>query len=157
MYQKRARNVLSPTAPVPKDDVEEAMFHLFVAIGGFWQLADDPAQYRSRLSAFMANRISLDPKYHDYYALAKGVIDGLIADNGEGPAYEYLLTNKPRAKPVAPTTEIEFVQCYVANEFVAFRLAVGGFAGFGATNYRGFFGGANIAGQPVPYRVGEAG
>jgi hypothetical protein len=44
-----------------------------------------------------------------------------------------------------------------ANEFVAFRLAVGGFAAFGATNYRGFFGGANIAGQPVPYRVGEAG
>lgn len=155
MYQNQARDVLSSKAPVPKDDIEEAMFNLFVAIGTFWQLGDDPAQYRTRLPAFMANRISLDPKYVGYYALAKRVIDGLIADKGEAAAYEYLFTSKPRTPPKQPTTELEYVQYYVANEFIAYRLALGGFAAFGATNYRGYFGGANIPGQPAPYRPGQ--
>ena len=121
----------------------------------FWQLTDQPEEYRTRLPAFMANRISLDPKYQDYYALAKRVIDGLIAEKGERLAYEFLFTSKPRSAPAPPTTELEYVQYYVANEFIAYRLALGGFATFGATNYRGFFGGANIPGKPAPYRVGE--
>jgi len=87
----------------------------------------------------MANRISLDPKYVGYYALAKRVIDGLIADKGEAAAYEYLFTSKPRTPPKQPTTELEYVRYYVANEFIAYRLALGGFAAFGATNYRGYF------------------
>ncbi|MER9593947.1 hypothetical protein [Mesorhizobium sp. M0244] len=154
MYQNRAQHLLSPKAPVAQDSVEEAMCRLLVAIGSFWNLTDEPEAYRTRLPAFMTNRISLDPKYQDYYALAQRVIDALIAEKGEAAAYEYLFTNKPRAKPALPVTELEYVQYYVANEFIALRLALGGFSAFGALNYRGYFGGANVPGQPAPYRTG---
>ena len=155
MYQPRVRHLLSPASPAPKDDVEGAMYELFVAIGTFWGLTDDPTQYRVRLRAFMTNRINLDPKYRDYYVLAQKVIAELIAQKGEAAAYAYIFTNKKRIlppPPPPPQSELEYVQVYVANEFIAFRLAVGGFAAFGALNYRGYFGGANISEQPVPYR-----
>ena len=102
----------------------------------------------------MENRITINPMYRDFYIVAKGVIEGLIKQFGEVTAYEHLFTNKPRIAPVTPPqSELEFVQHYVANEFIVFRLALGGFKAFGAINCCGYMGGANIEGQPVPYRT----
>jgi len=50
---------------------------LFVAIGEFWKLEDDPRPYRLRLRAFMSNRIRFSPLYRDFYVLARTVIDGI--------------------------------------------------------------------------------
>ena len=81
------------------------------------------------------------------------VTDKLVSQYG-AKAYEQLFTQKPRSAPAAPPqTEMEFVQQYVANEFIGLRLALGSFKSFGAINYCGYFGGANIVGQPVPYRT----
>jgi hypothetical protein len=153
MYQARVSNVLIPSESTVSAEVDEAMWKLFVAIGEFWNLEDDPGPYRLRLRAFMANRISINPIYRDFYIVAKTVIDKLISEYG-AKAYEQLFTQKPRSAPAAPPqTEMEFVQQYVANEFIGLRLALGSFKTFGAINYCGYFGGANIAGQPVPYRT----
>jgi hypothetical protein len=105
----------------------------------------------------MANRIIINPMYRDFYVVTKGVIDGLIAQYG-AKAYEQLFTQKPRIAPTAPPqTQLEFAQQYVANEFIGLRLALGSFKAFGAINYCGYFGGANIVGQPVPYRTPQQG
>ncbi|OKO82299.1 hypothetical protein AC629_24280 [Bradyrhizobium sp. NAS80.1] len=153
MYQRRVKHVLSPLSPRLPDDVDQAMWELFKAISDFWQLDADPDEYRVRLRSFMADRISLNPAYAEFYGLAKRLIDRLIARDGLPKAYESLFTNKPRHAPTAPPeTELEFVQVYVANELIAWRIALGGFKAFGAINYRGYFGGANIDGQPIPYR-----
>ena len=129
------------------------MWRLFAAIGAFWKLDADPDPYRIRLQAFMTNRINLNPVYREFYAVAKRVIDRLLAEHGSPKGYEILFTNKPRRPPAGPPeTELEFVQAYVVNEFIALRLALGGFKAFGAVNYCGYFGGANITDQPVPYR-----
>lgn len=50
-----------------------AMSDLFVAIGDFWQLGDDPSPYKLRLQAFMVNRIAFNPLYSEFYAVAKSV------------------------------------------------------------------------------------
>jgi hypothetical protein len=153
MYQARVSNVVIPGESLVTKDVEDAMWKLFVAIGDFWRLEDDPEPYRLRFRAFMANRISINPMYRDFYDLAKTVIQGLVAQYG-ATAYEQLFTQKPRVAPTAPPqTQLEFVQQYVANEFIGLRLALGSFKTFGAINYCGYFGGANIVGQPVPYRT----
>jgi hypothetical protein len=153
MYQARVSNVLIPGESIVAPDVDEAMWQLFVAVGKFWKLDDDPAAYRLRLRAFMANRIRINPVYRDFYVIAKKVIEGLVAQYGAA-AYEQLFTQKPRLAPIAPPqTQLEFVQQYVANEFIGLRLALGSFKAFGAVNYCGYFGGANIEGQPVPYRT----
>jgi hypothetical protein len=153
MYQARVSNVVIPSESVLPAAVEKAMWNLFVAIGDFWKLGDDPEPYRLRFEAFMANRIGINPMYRDFYVVAKTVIDQLITEHGQA-AYEVLFTQKPRIAPTAPPqTQLEFVQQYVANEFIGFRLALGSFKAFGAINYCGYFGGANIAGQPIPYRT----
>lgn len=156
MYQARERHLLSPRAPVGTDGVFESAFRMLVAIGTFWRLTDDPASYRERLRAFMADRININPLYRQYYVLSERVSAALVAQMGEDKAYEHIFTSKdkgPKAPP--PTTELEYVQVFVANELISLRLALGGFASFGALNYRGYFGGANVPGQPVPYRSGE--
>jgi hypothetical protein len=131
-----------------------AMWDLFVAIGDFWQLRDDSSPYKLRLQSFMANRIAFNPLYSEFYAVAARVLSELIAAHGAKSAYEQFFTQKPRTSVNAPPeTELEFVQQYVANEFIALRLALGGFKAFGAINYRGYFGGANISGQPVPFSL----
>ena len=155
MYQARVSNVIIPDESTVPPAVDEAMWRLFVAIGEFWKLGDDPRPYRLRLRAFMANRIRFSPLYRDFYIVARTVIDGLIAQTGDkDKAYEQLFTQKPRVAPTTPPqTPLEFVQQYVANEFIGLRLSLGSFKAFGAINYCGYFGGANIEGQPVPYRT----
>jgi hypothetical protein len=153
MYQAKVRHPLSPLEPVEPDVVDEAMWALFVAIGEFWKTEDDPAQYRERLRTFMANRVTLNPLYRDFYIATKAIIDELIHQYGAPAAYEKLFTQKDRKQPLSPPeSRLEFVQQYVINEFIALRLALGSFRTFGALNYCGYFGGANIPGQPVPYR-----
>jgi len=155
MYQARVNNVVTSDESTVPAAVDEAMWKLFVAIGDFWELGDDPKPYRLRLRAFMSNRIRFSPIYRDFYILARTVIDGLIAHTGDkAKAYELLFTQKSRvATTTPPQTQLEFVQQYVANEFIGLRLSLGSFRVFGAINYCGYFGGANIEGQPVPYRT----
>jgi hypothetical protein len=154
MYQIRAKHPFSPLAPSEPQAVEDAMWELFKAVGDFWQLGDDPNGYRERFKTFMDNRISLNPLYNDFYAATKKHIDELAGPNGRAHAYEVLFTKKDRKLPAGPpVSELDFIQVYVANEFIALRLALGGFLAFGAVNYCGYFGGANIPGQPVPYRT----
>jgi hypothetical protein len=158
MYQARVSNVVVPSEAIVSSDVDDSMWKLFLAVGAFWKLEDDPESYRLRFRGFMENRISINPMYRDFYIVAKVLIDGLIAQLGEAAAYEQLFTNKPRIAPVTPPqSQLEFVQHYVANEFIGFRLALGGFKAFGAINYCGYMGGANIKGQPVPYRTPSQG
>ena len=52
-----------------------------------------------------------------------------------------------------PQSPLEATKRFVIDEFIAMRLAFGGFRSFGATNSCGYFGGANIADEPVPYRT----
>lgn len=154
MYQKRVRDALSPLTATAPDPVDSAMWALFLAIGEFWKLEDDTAGYRLRLRAFMANRVSLDPRYAGSYDLAARVIADLVTAHGEPKAYEIVFTQKPRGGEGAiPETDLATVQKHVADEFIAWRLALGGFSTFGATNYRGYFGGANLEDEPVPYRT----
>lgn len=153
MYQARVSNIVLPTESSVTPEVDEAMWKVFIAVGEFWKLEDDPEPYRLRFRDFMANRISVNPMYRDFYVATKGVIDELIRQYGS-TAYEQLFTQKPRIPPATPPqTQLEFAQQYVANEFIGLRLALGSFKTFGAINYCGYFGGANVAGQPVPYRT----
>src|SRR5215471_5795087 len=136
MYQARARHILSLVTTEEPVEIDEAMWGLFVAIGEFWKLGDDPAPYRLRFRSFMANRVHLNPIYRDFYSLAKRVIARLLAEHGSPRGYEVLFTEKPRTLPVGPPeTELEFVQQYVVNEFIGMRLALGSFKAFGAVNY----------------------
>jgi hypothetical protein len=154
MYQPKVRNPLSPFAAREPDDIDAAMWALFVAIGDFWKTGDGPDRYRLRFRSFMQNRIALNPLYQKFYAAAKTLIDELVSRLGESAAYEDLFTQKDRRSPPAPPeTEREFIQSYVVNEFIALRLALGSFQTFGAANYCGYFGGANIDDQPPPYRT----
>lgn len=47
MYQTTVHNAFSQEAAKVPEDVEAAMWDLFVAIGEFWQIGDDPKPYRS--------------------------------------------------------------------------------------------------------------
>jgi len=128
------------------------MWDLFVWIGEFWQLNENTAGYPLRLRAFMANRISLHPEYSGYYAVAARYITGQIAQHGRDEAYKQIfMTEHPPGG-----SELEAVK-KVSDEFVDLRLALGGFLAFGALNYRGYFGGANLPDEPVPYRTSEPG
>ena len=83
MYQARVSNVVVPSESIVTADVDDAMWKLFVAIGNFWKLEDDPEPYRLRFRGFMENRISINPMYRDFYVVAKTVIDEFIAQFGE--------------------------------------------------------------------------
>lgn len=134
------------------------MWDLFEAIGDFWKTGDDSAPYKQRFRTFMRNRIALNPLYEGFYAAAKTLIDELIAQHDDkSAAYRDLFTEKDRRSPAAPPeTMRDFIQTYVVNEFIAFRLAVGSFKTFGALNYCGYFGGANVKSEPAPYRTIDA-
>jgi hypothetical protein len=153
MYQRRSRNVLSSPTPVVSAETEAAMWDLFVAIGEVWQLKENTAGYPLRLRAFMVNRVSLHPEYSGYYQVAARFIAGLIAQLGRDEAYKKIfMTEHPPGG-----SELEAVKKQVSDEFVDLRLALGGFLAFGALNYRGYFGGANLPDEPVPYRTSEPG
>lgn len=154
MYQKAAKHPLSTELPPLQDETFAAMWQIFVHIGEFWQNMDDPTPYKSQLYSFMLNRINLRPIYRDYYISAQMVMKKLIQEKGEKNAYEYLFTDKDAIK-TPPENLIAVTRQVVANEFMALQLSLGGFKAFGAKNYCGYIGGANIPGQPVPYRTFE--
>ncbi|GAA3533677.1 hypothetical protein [Zobellella aerophila] len=154
MYQQQVRHPLTQSLDSLDGETFEAMFELFRQIGIFWRNLDDAEAYRSRLYAFMQNRINLRPIYHQYYQLARQTLDQLIAEQGQEQAYRLLFTDAQANQPPAETP-LAVTRQKVSNEFVTFQLAQGGFRVFGADNYPGFIGGANIPGQPAPYRTAE--
>jgi hypothetical protein len=158
VYQSKAVHPLSVDAAVTPPDVEATLWALFVTIGDYWQLPDDPLPYRLRFRTFLANRVDVNPLYTAYYASANKIINELTATIGSTRAFQTIFTAKSHQSPAGPpTTELEITQQFVANEFIAFRLSLGSFKAFGAVNYCGYMGGANIPGEPVPYRTMESG
>jgi hypothetical protein len=153
MYERRAIHPLSKTfKPLPQPTVE-LLWGVFVAIGEQWSLGDNPSSYRLRFETFLENRINISPIYENYYLDGAEFVSALITELGRTGAYDRLFTQKPRVPQSGiPATQLEAVQRFVANEFISLRLSLGGFKSFGATNYRGYFGGANIDGEPTPYR-----
>ncbi|MGE7960068.1 hypothetical protein ACQKQA_26555 [Pseudomonas sp. NPDC089530] len=154
MYQKPAQHPLSETVTFIDEQVFSAMWELFVHIGKYWKNMEDPSPFRSQLYSFMLNRIKLRPLYSEYYSSAMKVMSSLIEELGEDEAYAFLFTD-PDAAKVPPETAIALTRQAVANEFMALQLSLGGFKAFGALNYCGYIGGANIPGQPAPYRTFE--
>lgn len=155
-YHLEARHHARPhQEPFPDERTLNRLWGLFVAIGTFWQNNAEPQRMRSNLLVFIANRIKVDLAYAAEYDNAAEVLDELIAELGEPGAYEKLLTD-PQANISPPTTRLARARQKVSNEFVALQLALGGFKAFGATNYLGYIGGANIEGQ-LPYRGYEGG
>lgn len=152
MYQTPAKHPLSVGLPPLDENVFASMWTLFGHIGKYWQNMDDPSPYRSQLYSFMLNRINLRPIYRDYYLLAATVTRQLVEQYGEDQAYVFLFTDADAAK-APPETSLALTRQKVANEFMALQLSLGGFKAFGAVNYCGYIGGANIPGQPAPYRT----
>lgn len=103
----------------------------------------------------MWNRIALLPLYLDYYKIAARVVSELIAKHSGNAdmAYKELFTSE-EASRAPPTTPLALTRQLVSNEFVTLHFALGGALAFGARNAPGYFGGANIPGNP-PYRPME--
>ncbi len=159
-------NVPSPNAFEKADlavsqELFDSMWELFIAIGDFWKngdfrdgdAGDNDTSYQSQLLSFMNNRIELDPVYLNEYEGAKVVIEELQDLYGTEGGYKELFTQPVNPK-IQPSTPFERARIKVSNEFVLFQLAMGGFEAFGAKNYPGYFGGANIKGK-TPYRTIE--
>lgn len=154
MYQTKAIHPLSPGPGSLPPDIEATLWSLFVAVGEHWALGDAADAYRLRFRTFLQNRIDINSLYFGYYRDGAGVLEQLIAEHGTPGAFDKIFSDKPRiAAAGLPSTPLESLQRFVANEFIALRLALGGFKAFGAINYCGYFGGANIAAEPVPYRA----
>ena len=103
---------------------------------------------------FLENRIALNPIYPGLYELTSTYLTDSKADKGAEAAFQSLFFVKDRGSaPEVPESPLEFIQTYVVNELIALRLALGGFADFGAINYCGFFGGANMPDRSAPYRT----
>lgn len=154
MYQRSMQHPLSATIAPIESLVFESMWELFTRIGVHWRNMDDSSPFKSRLYGFMLNRIKLDPLYDQYYTSTCTVIDELKESLGEDQAYIFLFTNEEANIP-PPETLIAIARQKVANEFMALQLSLGGFSGFGARNYNGYIGGANIPGHRAPYRTFE--
>jgi hypothetical protein len=153
-YQQESRYNMYDNEPVVLEEaVGKSMWGLFQAIGRHWAKKDSPDEWRSSLLVFMQNRMMLNETYERYYVNAMNVIDELTLELGnQEKAYEFLFTN-PAANIAPPTTKLAFARQLVSNEFITLYLALGGFETFGgAKNYMGYFGGANIPGDP-PYRT----
>ena len=157
MYESKAQHPLSPPAPDPLPrPVYEAMWDLFVAIGEMWRLTDDPLQYRLRFRTFLENRISLNPLYAGYYLAAATLIANLTEQADAKAAYGLIFFNRnPGDKLEYNPDLLAAVQQNVSNEFIERRMALGSFANFGAKAYQGYMAGANLPGQPAPYRTAE--
>ena len=153
MYIAKVVHSLSRAATAADDTQTATLWSLFVAIGDHWQLGDDPAPYRLRFLSFLENRIDVEPIYRDTYREGAALIDAMVAELGAAAAFEKIFFDKRRGEPSGvPVTPLETLQRFIANEFIALRLALGSFKAFGAQNYLGYFGGANINGEPIPYR-----
>ena len=155
MYDTKVRHALSQSEVSIPDAVDEAMWNLFLAIGDMWLLEDDPNPYRLRFRTFMANRIALQPLYTGYYLAATNMIADLTEQADANAAYQLIFFGRNDQNLTVNPTLLLAVQQFVAYEFIARRLAFGSFAAWGAINYRGYIGGANIPGQPVPYRTAK--
>lgn len=151
MYESRAIHPLAFTGQAPSSEIPPILLQLWNAIDRHWQLTDPPHPYEARLRTFMDNRVNLNPLYKGYYDLAETVIADLLTQHGDPKAFEVLFQT-PSGSSV-PQSPIEAVKRFVSDEFVALRVALGGFLCFGAINYCGYVGGANIEGEPVPYRT----
>lgn len=133
----------------------DAMYQIFEQIGKFWDNVADSSVYKTRLFAFMGNRIDIDPLYRQYYTTAQATMADLVAQHGTDKAYEILFTDAS-ANRSPPSTPLAITRQKVSNEFIALQLSLGGFQAFGgALNYPGYFGGANVPGAPAPYRTFE--
>lgn len=156
MYESKARHPLSPPTPDPLPPATyEAMWDLFVAIGEMWLLTDDPRPYRLRFRTFLENRIALSPLYAGYYLAAATFIAEVTEQADANAAYQLIFFNRnPQNLEYSPDMLIA-VQQHVAYEFIARRMALGSFADFGAEAYQGYMAGANLPGQPAPYRTAE--
>lgn len=155
MYEARIEHPLISRLPALTDDVEEAMWNLFVAIGTTWQFTDDPNPYRLRFRTFMHNRIAVEPLYVLYYIAAADLIADLTRQKDAAAAYNLIFFGQNPDGLTYDQDLFQLVLDHVSFEFIAFRLSVGSFRAFGARNYPGYFGGANLAGEPVPYRPAE--
>ena len=155
MFQTKVRHPLSPSQPSLAGDVEEALWKLFVAIGPAWKLPDDPNPYRLRFRTFLENRIALNPLYAAYYAAMAAMIAELTAQRGEQATYDLIFFGPGDGTLTVDDEFFTALLQHVSFEFISFRLALGSFRAFGAINYRGYFGGANLAGEPAPYRTAE--
>ena len=153
MYRARVVHpFVQGAVPVP-DKQTETLWSLFVAIGDHWSLGDDSQRYRLRFVSFLENRINLNPLYRDSYRDGAALIESMVAEFGAAAAFERIFTDKPRiSQSGVPGTQLEALQRFVVNEFIALRLALGSFKAFGALNYPGYPAGANIEGQLIPYR-----
>lgn len=154
MYQRSMQHPLSATLLPVEDLVFESMWELFTKIGTHWKNMNDPSPFKSRLFGFMLNRIKLDPLYGQYYSSTRTVINELKEKLGEEQAYLFLFTDGEVNIP-PPETLIAIARQKVANEFMALQLSLGGFKAFGARNYNGYIGGANIPGRRATYRTFE--
>jgi len=153
VYQTKAQDPVNANEVVLEARTFEAMWRLFQAIGRFWGNTEDIEAYQSRFHGFLLNRIALNPLYKDYYTSAQAVIaDLIVAHGGEDPAYRFLFTNGNANQP-PPETPLQSARQRVSNEFISIYLALGGFKTFGAINYPGYFGGANVPGSKPPYRT----
>jgi hypothetical protein len=153
MYQPRAIHTLSRALQPLSQATIETLWTIFVAIGDQWSLGDDPSEYRLRFETFLDNRIDVNPIYKNYYVDGASYFEILVSDIGKTSAIDRLFFQKPRVvQSGIPSTRLEAIQRFVVNEFISLRLALGGFKAFRAMNYRGYFGGANIEGEPPSYR-----
>src|ERR1043165_3328907 len=147
MYKAKAPHPLSTPLPEVAAEVEKAMWGLFVAIGDAWRLPDQDVveTYHLRFDAFLENRIAIDPLNGKYYEAAAELIAGyeliFFGDNPDDLEYIPAL--------------LSAIEQHVVNELINFRLACGSFKAWGAVNFRTYFGGANLAGEPVPYRIAK--
>lgn len=159
MYQSRVRHTLSPVVPKLSDEDRQTLWDLFIAIGDRWELADNPDRYRLRHDSFLENRIGIDPLYEGYYRKGAEALRKLIADHGAAKAFDFLLGDRSAQGPSLPIDAgaLEILRKRIVDEFIALRLALGGFKAFGAINYRGYFGGALLPGEAPPYRTPRAG
>jgi hypothetical protein len=153
--QPKVRHALSPAANDLPEEVDEAMWGLFAAINDLWEFVDDPPDpYRLRFRTFMDNRITLDPLYAGYYLAATSLIASIAEQKDVQAAYHLIYFGQDQGLAY-PKPVLDAVQTHVSNEFIAMRLAYGGFLQFGALNFQSYFGGANIPGEPPPYRKAE--
>ncbi len=153
MYRTKVAHPLNWGASPPSETQTGTLWSLFVAIGHHWELGDDPEPYRLRFLSFVENRVDLNPLYREYYRDGAKLVDSMVEKLGSHEAFQKIFSDKPRISPSGlPVTTLETLQRFVVNEFITLRLALGGFKAFGAENYIGYFGGANIEGEPIPYR-----
>lgn len=155
MYQSRAVHALALAGPPQSEAVSPMLLRLWTAIGEHWQFIDSADEQLTRLRSFMDNRINLNPLYKAYYDFAEQVIADLISQHGDPDAFNVLFSTVEGTG--VPQSPLDATKRLVVDEFIALRVALGGFLAFGAVNYCGYFGGANIKGEPIPYRaMGEA-